>query len=477
MTTPGPLQRSLGGTSKVKAQAISANKPTTTRLPNENLDESAERTSLGQKYSMAEIYKNVTLALSQLMMSVLSNEETYMQIGISSTIATLTLGDSIHEYLYSSLAGKGSSITSCNTRWLPSGSLLFFLTETSISRLCTLSYCFSGRRKSFAPIYGDLIMLSPAGFVGRYYGIEHAPNNHPSQSSLAVQKASSLAWLVREGMSIPEVPQWIYVLLQADRDTDDDQDAVENQGRLCLVVWPAHLCLCKDPSFRAPISESETIANPNYTISSLLERAQAWLLGKGARLEALERKRMEKAAEARKAKEAQDQDAEPLADRIIVSQQPTPKDLSGIYPTPPDGLPTTTNETTSGTEPKTNDAFDGSDVTAVDPGSNQSFNQHRNDGLFEEMDIDIFANNGLTEDDFNFFDEPKGGDHHGIGSGDDHYALESSMQASPPSEIPDTISTLKHAGDTKAHVNFDREKFHQSSGRERLLTTQFWSVR
>jgi len=92
-----------------------------------------------------------------------------------------------------------------------------------------------------------------------------------------------------------------------------------------------------------------------------------------------------------------------------------------------------------------------------------------NDELFGEMDIDMFASNGLTEDDFNFFDEPDAngktdpvyrGDHFGLGE-----TVEATTAVSPPIEFSSPSHEEDHHGDISTHLVAGRQEPFQSPGR------------
>ena len=174
-----------------------------------------------------------------------------------------------------------------------------------------------------------------------------------------------------------------------------------------VSLWPAELCFCEDSM--ALLSSDEPFKTPLPDGSDdPLQQAESWFLGKSTRVEALRVKMMEEKQEAQALKDVEDTDDEDALSsfEVPLDQGVTPQDVSGIYPTPPDGLPPALLGPSSTNNVRSGDYDDGEkDLQPIEETRGDTDGQE-NEDLFGDMDIDMFASNGLTEADFSFFDEP-----------------------------------------------------------------------
>jgi len=417
------------------------------------------------------IYQKLMLALSQSMVYTLSKERWFLQIGASICLDARTLGDNSFEALQAGAAAKGSSTISCDFRWLSSGSLLLFLSRNTGRRLCTISHALPRTSESSVLKAGELIILSPSGTVGQYYGVEGAARNHFMHRSIEATKTVVYNWLVRTGTAMPQNLQWVFVRLGVDDDQDVSKESTRNLMDARLSLWPAHLCLCKDSGFPAELSKDEDLIGTSNGTIDPLDKAQSWFLGKGTRVEALETRRRKDLAEIEEAKQVEGNGAEdrsPLYQHQN-SQNVTPRDVSGIYPTPPDGLPSGLHDPSTNIESQSSGVDDEMSATPTAERMSGPLEETGNDELFGEMDIDMFASNGLTEDDFNFFDEPDAngktdpvyrGDHFGLGE-----TVGATTAVSPPIEFSSPSHEEDHHGDISTHLVAGRQEPFQSPGR------------
>ena len=347
----------------------------------------------GPVQDVPNVYQKITQALSLSMIYALSKNVHFLQIGLSHCVDARTVGVNALEFLESVSVIKESTTIACDARWLPNGSLQCVLSQITSARLYTL-FDVLYRKLGFSLEMGDSIILSPSGLIGQYYGKE---NDHPPNYS-STNKTQIIAWLKRIGLSVPQNLKWVHVLFPITGQYENNE-IVSTETNVARSLWPAHLCLCKD-SQRARISES---LDPEEVALDPLERAQSWFRGKSARAEAIE-KGKQKEAEAEEARDQEGIDEEDTAADYVhqMSQQATPRDVSGIYPTPPDGVPSTSHDPSTSNNHQSTGA---SDAVTVNEMAAQDYGENANDELFGEMDIEMFATNGLTEDDFNFFDD------------------------------------------------------------------------
>ena len=367
-----------------------------------------------QEIALPIIYRNLKRALCNSMIYGLSKGRFFLQIGSSTCIDARTLGGTIFDFLEFSPATRGSTAVAFNARWLASGSLLFFIYRNTVARLCTLAHALSIPQKSSPLKLGDRVLLSPSGMIGRYQGVEGTQRLYLQHNSIAATKAWVSAWLMRRGVTMPQHLKWVYLLVTTDNDHQDElRGSNTDQLKAGLNLWPAHLCLCRDTVDTATRLPEQNLIRPLNSAFDPVERAESWFRAKGARLEALEINRQKDLAKSELTRQLEHTDNEEglQESQQRFSQEVTPRDVSGIYPTPPDGLPMTTYDTSAPNDLQPSVLDSEMHATTMDEDINPSYEENGDDDLFGEVDIDMFATNGLTEDDFNFFDEPRGHGH------------------------------------------------------------------
>lgn len=401
--------RQVGAAGEVSASTFGAKFPVGTRVPINESDKLAKGLAkAGQDQSKNDLYRRMLLAVSCSVAYELSKQDGFLQIGSCTCVDARTLSDNMYEHLELNLGAPGLTTTvSSDLRWLSSGTLLFTFLSASIPRLCTLSYVVSGDRHLLP---GASLLLSPSGAVGQYYGIEKTKKSHPLYHLRSKVKASVLARLSRAGISMPPVAPWIFVIPDVNDYYEESRQPIESRPISPMTLWPANLCFCKDT--RALEGGSEGRTSMSAAVEGPidpLEKAQEWFLGKVARMKALEIKSHKAALEAQRLKETEDMNEEDAMSDFQPHIAPgiTPREVSSIYPTPPDGLPSVANDSWISNDPQSsgNDDELNAAMTAADE-DHQPYAEAGHDDLFGEMDIDLFATNGLTEADFSFFDEP-----------------------------------------------------------------------
>ncbi|KAL9014680.1 MAG: hypothetical protein Q9173_000676 [Seirophora scorigena] len=187
--------------------------------------------------------------------------------------------------------------------------------------------------------------------------------------------------------------------------------------------WPAHLCFVLHPS-NLPESLEPLQRLAEGTFNDPLAEAEQWFRGHHARKAATEAKEQEdKKTQLHERNTFEPGLQSPEDDKTAISrteQYLSAQEASGIYPTPPDGLTSHAqglfvNQDSAGVpsaEAKTSrtnenlvmkasrDASPATRIARGQPGKEED------QGLFGDLDTDMFNTNVLTEDDFNFFDEP-----------------------------------------------------------------------
>ena len=231
-------------------------------------------------------------------------------------------------------------------------------------------------------------------------------------------KTSTRAWLESYGIVTKREVLWVCLQIPW---KGSPNSIVLNGQAVCEIWWPADLCFIKDTGSK--LRETNSIENiGNGTFVDPLEEAEQWLLGRKERDNITEARRKEvderKLHNNKPPDDENDELEEDAADPLLrANQYLSAQEASGIYPTPPDGLGSnaqgsvaaqdTPGASIAGGHPLqaivSSEATDGR-ISDID--SRAAFAEDESQDLFGDMDTDMFDTNGLTEADFNFFDEP-----------------------------------------------------------------------
>lgn len=250
-------------------------------------------------------------------------------------------------------------------------------------------------------LVGLPLLLSPSGIRCRYLGMEDVPKSDVQRKSTMQAKASTLSCLAHQGVRNLSDVTWIQVQMEPESNLSVGPP---------VSLWPSHLCFCED--VMAPVGGEDAVSFSRSNVEGLtdpMEEAESWFLGKAARMEASQARAWEKTQGAQVMKDAEDTDDEDCLSPVEfpTDQGITPQDVSGIYPTPPDGLPPALLASSNPNNLQMADYEDDEkELKPSDQVRGDYDDGQENDDLFGDMDIDMFASNGLTEADFSFFDEP-----------------------------------------------------------------------
>ena len=241
-------------------------------------------------------------------------------------------------------------------------------------------------------------------------------------------KAATTAFLKQRGIIIKDDCQWLWLHVPL---TNDGVAHIGTRDSHRLFQWPAHLCFYQRANSSHERDRTSWFwAGLSDVNADPLKEAETWFLQKDDRDRMVERQRQENAAEDKiRSRELQFKEdifgsgTFPAMDRQIDTQG-----LSGIYPTPPDGfrsqgasqLPEqdilNANEQQEDVEMLDQTEQDKNimkrDNISTDLLSNAgmslgAYNDIEDDDLFGNMHSAMYTANGITEDDFSFFDEPK----------------------------------------------------------------------
>ncbi|KAL8924502.1 MAG: hypothetical protein Q9172_002667 [Xanthocarpia lactea] len=359
------------------------------------------------------IYRSFTLALSSSLLYSLVSGGDWLPFGNDSCLR-----------IYEDPTGWATMKSTAeqlrlDVRWSPSGILTIGSRLTTLSSFSPLSDVFEqGQGVDKKSLHtGVRLFVSPFGAHCTLLGEESQILGKAKADRRF--KTSTRAWL--ESYGIVTKREVLWVRLQIRWKGPPNSIVLDGQA-VCQIWWPADLCFIKDTGSK--LRETNSIENiGNGTFVDPLEEAEQWFLGRKERDNVIEARRKEvderKLHNNKPPNDEEDELEEDVADPLLrATQYLSAQEASGIYPTPPDGLGSnaqgsvaaqdTPGASIPGGHPHqaivSSEATDGR-ISDID--SRAPFAEDESQDLFGDMDTDMFDTNGLTEADFNFFDEPK----------------------------------------------------------------------
>ena len=294
-------------------------------------------------------------------------------------------------------------VFSLDTAWLQSGSLLTWARPSQAWLLPKLREpdCDSHVRLLPFRWFGEVVDQAKDG-TGRRCGEESLEAS--SKELKIISREESVALLSLNGLEIPESSSWNRVKLHANNDSSEPT---------ALIHWPERLCMPRQDT------SIQTIQDSTYSVDPLA-RAESWFVGRDdrkAQMEAQKREHQEMlASKIPGLGEYKDQGLEVGTRRSRQELQ----NAAGIYPTPPDGSKFQSSGQSMEAHGKkmsaegdntSPDAFpldeSGPAPSAGDETEPPVYYDHlEDDELLGEMGRHMESDNRITEDDFDFFDEP-----------------------------------------------------------------------
>ena len=395
-------QMSLEALKKINMQAFEAN----TRVANGISPSSLASNDLQITSNLASIYTKFLESISLTLLTSISADGRWLRLGSKYGFGPLHHRNQENGDLKVESSRRELSLLSIVLKWYPSGALMATMCRFPAKYLRQVST--EGADKSTLPSVGSVVLLAPSGkeaiFVGHF-----SHGDHEMKTSIAAR-------LRYQNIRISPGTNWVQI-----------RSLSENAGDLKVsTIWPA--CLCFSISRKLLAKHREEISTRTTSIDEWvdpLEAAENWYNGRSARAQAVEAKRRANESLAEEAKiinESEEEDTF-MYDENLLNGRLNLQDASGVYPTPPDGAPphlhptASTQEQSSQIEGETRKPI----ATPIDQGSSSllasstfiedpQFNNEGDGDLFGEFDSEMFAANGLTEDDFNFFDEQNTGE-------------------------------------------------------------------
>ena len=396
-TSPQCLERSK----KLNMQAFDANAEI-------NVDDSRTlqaSDACDSDYSPASIYSKFTQAISQSVLSSICEDGQWLRIGSSCCIGAAKFDVAERNDDDTGLLSSSSELLllSVSIWWCSSGCVRVVgdLNPTKDIHILSKEY---GVQDRFLSQTEPLVALSPSGVRADLLG-DGSTGHHDVKKSI-------IARLQHQNIGITIDEKWANVRVGGEIEADIT----------LTTVWPARLCLLRNRSTTEhPITGPLDVTDPVELWANPLEDAERWFNDRSTRAKMIEAKRKanERAAEATIEKGELDEREAWGYDEAITSGRLPLQDMSSVYPTPPDGAPHHPQSVGSLPEqpaqvpaglPSSADVrpAQGIHSSAASPSFDETPAFHDDGGvdLFGEFDSEIFAANGLTEDDFKFFDEP-----------------------------------------------------------------------
>lgn len=370
-----------------------------------------------------------------------------------------------HAGTHSSLPAVPYWLTNIDVFWASSGTLVvstFSLTQPEV--ICLDDMITDEQEKHMV---GKCVRVAPSGLLAQVVSfdepldvateeINQRPQRKraripPFEQGLERWKSAVKTWLSWKGFSIPFLEKgssWVKIRIGHLNQHGIRSPIPSNSVK--EMLWPRSLCFYYDSSaaldqvisLHPTTSASadsvqswfETPATTGFT--DPVDAAQQWFMGKPERDRVVEARRRAKKAEEDAARIKEESHglfpSSPLNARG--ANYGDLQAVSGVYPTPPDGVPPGT-AVSSGDTPSVSGAAnnvilasggtnpvinllapqetvrtDGQLHPLTSPEVSLPYDQYHsgggNDDLFEDMDEDGFDGNGVTDADFNFFDDP-----------------------------------------------------------------------
>lgn len=438
--------------------------------------------------SVEEAHEHFLMALMSSISAALCREKGYMPLGRRTLIAPKqSLG-------CDGMAATGSSKAQADLLTLDAdytGSKVLVIKAT-LSETRDLMQ-FPVPNSQSAPLReiakGAIFLLAPGGIFARYIGLLPWPTTsrqdneiseailmaNPGKPALGSWIRRSLDWLDTKGLDVSRLKAepWLLVEVNIGELLSGILDRSQNgTAQPVTVPWPSSLCFQR----RAKQIIEKQDQMPLMDAADMVEFVQTWLTTEEERIQTIHKRRQEREAK-EVASKAQAQGEHDLQD---LSHMTSPlalrrSSLAGmVYPTPPDGVHIGTGATptfdgsTSTPGPPMPHAIDGIEQPTSKPdmeenerveafpnqGEGAGFSDSNNN-LFDDMgDDDLFgADNGVTDADFSFFDEPDadGGDQidfgNALGDGVGHEGHAMSLRGGDMRASPLSITGNETTGD------------------------------
>ena len=355
-----------------------------------SLDDASENRTLQVTNEL--VYTNFVEAIGRSLAYILAMAPGWSLLNSTTAVNELSIGISTFD---------GPSMTetaSFDIRWDRSGTLTARAVCIQVSKLHRLSDFTSSEEPGSFPEIS--LLLLPLGIKSAFCCIERRGKRRHRSPATEKVKHAIRSLLTGLGHHVPKNTDWIRVKITRNGIGNNSISISEHSpSEPVETLWPIDYCLCRNPQTQN-LLQSEDPPFPGNLMDPI-ERAEAWFDGRFDRAKALEARKQQIEIEARRVRtheQAHEQDVSDVLSPLSV--RPGYQDASGVYPTPPDGLPFQAQDT-----PKADDDHQfekNTDALGVLRETSYDDNHDEDDEPFRDQDMDL----GITEDDFAFFDEP-----------------------------------------------------------------------
>ena len=290
-----------------------------------------------------------------------------------------------------------SKTVSFEVRWSESGILTARGVPSFVPKLYRLCD-FISPKIVISFLFMPLLLL-PAGLKAAFCGVEPRAKRNVCPVIRKIQASVRLK-LRRLGHDLPNDAQWVRVRVAEDETRQGiTHNAESSTSGHTEILWPADYCLCTTPP-SPKVSRSDD-STDDTGILDPIERAETWFNGRFERARANEAAKQEMERKARRPKASDLADDQNSLDVVSpLEHRPSAQDASGVYPTPPDGVPSHAHDTPM--SDKDHHFEDTGEIQMAHGDPQLNYSDHGQSNVFDINDMDV----GLTEDDFAFFDEP-----------------------------------------------------------------------
>lgn len=353
-------------------------------------------------YDDAAIIVRLNASISMSLLRPLCTDARWLSIGMCSCIGPYRNQDDALGGLELCPSTSEVSILSIEVRWRSCGSLIITRLVSPAEGLRRLSANAGSDELVGAPV-GSEVLLVPSGMTATF--ISHVADQYHDA------KRSIIARLKHHNIPVAPATEWVKLRVLAEGMSDLP----------VIFIWPAELCLLKSSGLEQHEEDADLRSfDEVFHWIDPLEAAERWFLDKPSRDRALKAKskvQAEQAASGADVLESSDEE-ELLQEEGMLNGRLTLPDVSGVYPTPPDGHPSFPPHSGTGTREQSNQQGPGvmsstAEVNLCGSSAGASrtaevtpqYDDDEHGDLFGDADSEMFAENDLTEDDFNFFDE------------------------------------------------------------------------
>ena len=354
------------------------------------------------RFDDSHVISRLTASISMSINFSICMDTRWLSLGMYSCIGPFQSRDLDDEVSDVGSSDAKVSMLSIEVQWISSGCLLIKSLASSVEGQRRMSEDMTNPR-SMETYEGSRVRLVPSGVKATI--IAQAVEQDDEARRLITAR------LKRQNINVARDTGWVK-LRHIDEDNSDDA---------WTFIWPATLCL--PVTGKGEYGDGRGASEGSVDISQWigpLEASEKWFLDAPARDHALETKRNAHEITMGVAPEIHESsdDEEYLYEERISNGRLNLQDMSNVYPTPPDGAPVPLQPLATQEQMKQKETASAPSTTAeahlscASIGASPAFEQtprYINDDqpgdLFGEIDSEMFAAHGLTEDDFNFFDD------------------------------------------------------------------------